>query len=60
MSASSAPAAACALPAPGAAEDFGQRLPRPPLQVLDDEPLSAGARRAQLLALLRSLKLHEV
>ncbi|CAN7722753.1 RES family NAD+ phosphorylase [Variovorax sp. LjRoot290] len=39
---------------------FGQRLPEPPFEVLNEEPLAVGARRAELLALVRSLKLHEV
>lgn len=39
---------------------FGQRLPAPPFTVLADEPLALGARRAEVLALVRSLRLHEV
>jgi len=39
---------------------FKQRLPDPPFQVLSDEPLALGPRRAEVLALVRSLKLHEV
>ncbi|AXV99182.1 hypothetical protein CJO80_26850 (plasmid) [Ralstonia solanacearum] len=39
---------------------FRQRLPDPPFQVLDEEPLAIGHRRAELLTLVRSLKLHEI
>ena len=39
---------------------FRQRLPEPPFEVLAEEPLAVGTRRAELLALFRSLKLHEV
>lgn len=39
---------------------FKQRLPAPPLEILGEEPLAVGPRRAELLALVRSLKLHEV
>ena len=39
---------------------FKQRMPDPPFQVLAVEPLAIGARRAEILALVRSLKLHEV
>lgn len=36
-----------------------QRLSMPPFEILDEEPLAVGPRRAELLALVRSLKLHE-
>lgn len=39
---------------------FKQRLPDPPFEVLHEEPLAVGVRRAEVLALVRSLKLHEV
>ena len=39
---------------------FRQRMPDPPFEVLGVEPLAIGARRAEVLALVRSLKLHEV
>lgn len=39
---------------------FKQRMPDPPLQILGVEPLAIGARRVEILALVRSLKLHEV
>ena len=39
---------------------FKQRMPHPPLQVLGVEPLAIGPRRVEILALVRSLKLHEV
>ena len=39
---------------------FKQRMPDPPFQVLGVEPLAIGARRIEVLALVRSLKLHEV
>ncbi|MDO4681482.1 MAG: RES domain-containing protein [Lautropia sp.] len=39
---------------------FRDRLPSPPLEVLAVEPLASGPRRAQLLSLVRALKLHEV
>ncbi len=39
---------------------FKQRLPDPPFEVLQEEPLAVGARRAGVMALVRSLKLHEV
>jgi len=39
---------------------FKQRLPDPPFEVVQVEPLSVGARRAEVLALVRSLKLHEL
>ena len=39
---------------------FKQRLPDPPFEILGEEALAIGARRAELLALVRSLKLHEV
>lgn len=39
---------------------FGQRLPDPPFDVLSDEPLAIGPRRTEVLALVRSLKLHEI
>jgi hypothetical protein len=39
---------------------FKQRLPDSPFEILGEEPLAVGRRRAELLALVRSLKLHEV
>jgi hypothetical protein len=39
---------------------FRQQLPDPPFQVLGEEPLAVAPRRAELLSLVRSLKLHEV
>lgn len=39
---------------------FKQRLPDPPFQVLEVEPLAIGPRRRVVLALVRSLELHEV
>ena len=39
---------------------FGQRLPAGCLELVADEPLASGGRRAELLALVRSLGIHEV
>jgi RES domain len=39
---------------------FKQRMPDPPLRVIGVEPLAIGARRREVLTLVRSLKLHEV
>jgi hypothetical protein len=39
---------------------FKQRLPDPPFEILHEEPLAVGARRAEVLALVRSLALHEI
>lgn len=39
---------------------FKQRMPDPPFEVLKEEPLVIGARRAEMLKLVRTLKLHEV
>jgi hypothetical protein len=39
---------------------FKQRMAAPPFHVLDEEPLAAPARRSEVLALVRSLKLREV
>lgn len=39
---------------------FQQRLPEPPFDVIADEWLAVGRRRAEVLALVRSLALHEV
>jgi hypothetical protein len=39
---------------------FGQRMPTPPFRVIADEPLATGARRAELLTLVRSLDLREI
>lgn len=39
---------------------FAQRLPDPPFSILSDEPLAVGPRRAEVLALVRALKLHEL
>lgn len=37
---------------------FKQRLPDPPFEVMQEEPLAVGARRAEVLPLVRSIKLH--
>jgi hypothetical protein len=39
---------------------FKQRLPDPPLEVIQEESMAMGSRRAEVLALVRSLRLHEV
>lgn len=39
---------------------FKQRLPEPPFAISLEEPLAVGPRRAEVLALVRSLGLHEV
>lgn len=39
---------------------FKQRLPDPPFEILSDESMAIEPRRAELLALVRSLGLHEV
>lgn len=39
---------------------FEQRLPSPPFELLDDEPLDAPALRREVLSLVRSLGLHEI
>jgi hypothetical protein len=39
---------------------FKQRLPVPPFEVLSQEPLAVSPRRSEVLALVRSLKLHEI
>jgi hypothetical protein len=39
---------------------FKQRMPNQPFEVLGVEPLAFGSRRAEILELVRSLKLHEV
>jgi hypothetical protein len=39
---------------------FKQRLPSRPFEVIQEEPLAVGPRRNEVLALVRSLKLHEV
>lgn len=39
---------------------FEQRLPDPPLRVVADERLSLGPRRAEIMALVRSLRLREI
>jgi RES domain len=39
---------------------FKQRLPEPPFEVLGVESMAIGPRRKEVLALVRSLKLHEV
>lgn len=39
---------------------FGQRLPSPPLRIIREECLALPPRRAEVLALVRSLKLHEI
>jgi hypothetical protein len=38
---------------------FKQRLPDLPIEILGEEPLAVGPRRADFLALVRSLKLNE-
>jgi hypothetical protein len=39
---------------------FGQRLPGPPLAVLQSEPLAMSPRREEVLALIRRLKMREI
>lgn len=39
---------------------FGQRLPNPPLSVLQSEPLAVSPRREEFLALVRRLKMREI
>jgi hypothetical protein len=39
---------------------FRQRLPDPPFEIMQEEPLAIGTRRAETMALVRSLGLHEV
>ena len=39
---------------------FGQRLPDPPLSVLQSEPLGVSPRREEVLALVRRLKIREI
>ena len=39
---------------------FKQRLQDPQLRVVSDEPLSLGPRRAEMMALVRSLRLREI
>lgn len=39
---------------------FRQRLPDPPFEIMADESLAVGMRRAEVMALVRSLRLHEV
>ena len=39
---------------------FGQRLPNPPLSVLQNEPLAVSPRREEFLALVRRLKMREI
>ena len=39
---------------------FGQRLPDPPLAVLQSEPLAVSPRREEVLTLVRRLKIHEI
>jgi hypothetical protein len=39
---------------------FGQRLPNPPISVLQDEPLMLSPRREEVLALIRRLKIREI
>lgn len=39
---------------------FGQRLPEPPLAVLQSESLAVSPRREEVLALVRRLKIHEI
>lgn len=39
---------------------FEQRMPGPSFEVLEEETMVIGARRAEVLSLVRSLKLHEV
>jgi hypothetical protein len=39
---------------------FKQRAPDPPFSVTNDERMDIGSRRAEVLAFVRSLKLHEI
>jgi hypothetical protein len=39
---------------------FGQRLPDPPLVVLQSEPLAVSPRREEVLTLIRRLKMREI
>jgi hypothetical protein len=39
---------------------FGQRLGTAPFEVIADEPLSEGRRRAEILGLVRRLDIHEI
>ena len=39
---------------------FGQRLPDPPLAVLQSEPLALSPRREEVLTLIRRLKIREI
>ncbi len=39
---------------------FGQRLPDPPLAVLESEPLAVSPRREEVLTLVRRLKIREI
>jgi len=39
---------------------FEQRLPDPPLAVLQSEPLAVSPRREEVLTLVRRLKIHEI
>ena len=39
---------------------FGQRLPDPPLAVLQSEPLAVSPRREEVLTLIRRLKIREI
>ncbi len=39
---------------------FEQRMPATPFRVLSDEPLAIDPRRGEVLALVRSLRLHQV
>jgi RES domain len=39
---------------------FGQRLPDPPLVVLQSEPLAVSPRREEVLTLIRRLKIREI
>jgi len=39
---------------------FGQRLPDPPISVLQSEPLAVSPRREEVLALVRRLKIREI
>ena len=39
---------------------FKQRMPEPPIEIMAEAPLAIGERRREVLALVRSLKLHEI
>jgi len=39
---------------------FRQRLPDPPFEIIEQESMAVAARRTEVLALVRALRLHEV